>query len=152
MENQEAKKASKGQLSSSLFTLRAGRLAWQEGKNQGNPWNVHRLSLTYSVETRLWTTEGTDQVRQEKATTYAKVIAGTKAKGNLNEKQEAFIQKREKTLALLNHAYPRPSRPLYQGQPSLLAGISYGLDKPATLAIVNIQTGKAITYRSIRQL
>ncbi|XGV97350.1 MAG: type V CRISPR-associated protein Cas12k [Leptolyngbya sp. BL-A-14] len=152
LEDQQAKKASQNKLSSSLFTLRAGRLAWQESKNQGNPWNVHRLSLSCSVETRLWTSEGTDQVRQEKATTYAKVIAGTKAKGDLNEKQEAFIQKREKTLALLNHAYPRPSRPLYQGQPSLLAGVSYGLDKPATLAIVNIQTGKAIIYRSIRQI
>jgi hypothetical protein len=152
LEDQQAKKASQNQLSTSLFTLRAGRLAWHAGKNQGDPWNVHRLSLACAVETRLWTTEGTDQVRQEKASTYAKVIAGTKAKGNLNEKQEAFIQKREKTLALLNHAYPRPSRPLYQGQPSLLAGISYGLDKPATLAIVDLQTGKAITYRSIRQL
>lgn len=152
LEDQQAKKASQNQLSTSLFTLRAGRLAWQVGKNHGDPWNVHRLSLACAVETRLWTTEGTDQVRQEKVTTYAKVIAGTKAKGNLNAKQEAFIQKREKTLALLNHAYPRPSRPLYQGQPSLLAGISYGLDKPATLAIVNLQTGKAITYRSIRQL
>ncbi|PSB24019.1 type V CRISPR-associated protein Cas12k [Stenomitos frigidus] len=152
LEDQEAKKASKGQLSSSLFTLRSGRLAWQAGKHQGDPWNVHRLSLACVVETRLWTTEGTDQVRQEKAATYTKVIAGTKAKGKLNAKQEAFIQKREKTLALLNHAYPRPSHPLYQGQPSLLAGISYGLDKPATLAIVNIQTGKAITYRSLRQL
>lgn len=55
-------------------------------------------------------------------------------------------------LALLDNPFPRPSHSLYQGQRSIMAGISYGLDKPATLAIVNVQTGKAITYRSIRQL
>jgi hypothetical protein len=152
LEDQQIKKASKNQHSTSLFTLRSGRIAWQEGSDPGEPWNAHRLLLSCSVDTRLWTTEGTEQVRQEKATEYAKVIAKTKEKGNLNKNQAAFVQKREKTLALLNHPYPRPDRALYQGRPSILAGVSYGLDKPATLVIVDIQTGKAITYRSIRQL
>jgi transposase len=35
---------------------------------------------------------------------------------------------------------------------SIIAAVSFGLEKPATLAIVDIITGKAITYRSIRQL
>lgn len=152
LEDQQVKKKGKDQHSSGLFTLRSARIAWQAGEEKGEPWNVHRLVLFCTVDTRLWTAEGTEQVRQEKATEYAKVIASTKAKGDLNKKQEKFIQSREKTIALINNSFPRPSRPLYQGQPTILAGVSYGLDRPATVAIVDITTGKAITYRSIRQL
>ncbi|WP_199318566.1 type V CRISPR-associated protein Cas12k, partial [Leptolyngbya sp. FACHB-541] len=140
------------QHSSSLFTLRSGRIAWQEGRNEGHPWRAHRLILSCAVDTDTWTQEGTEQIRQRKANECTKVIAGTKAKENLNENQEAFIRKRERMLALLDSPFPRPNRLLYQGQPSILAAVSYGLDKPATLAIVDIRTGKAITYRSIRQL
>ena len=152
LEDQEVKKASKNQHSSGLFTLRSARIAWQESEGKGEPWNVYRLVLFCTVETRLWTAEGTEQVREEKATEYTKVIIGTKAKGNLNKNQEKFVKSREKTLALMENPFPRPSRPLYQGQPSILAGVSCGLDRPATLAIVDVTTGKAITYRSIRQL
>ncbi|MBD1998441.1 hypothetical protein H6G00_17695 [Leptolyngbya sp. FACHB-541] len=110
------------------------------------------MILSCAVDTDTWTQEGTEQIRQRKANECTKVIAGTKAKENLNENQEAFIRKRERMLALLDSPFPRPNRLLYQGQPSILAAVSYGLDKPATLAIVDIRTGKAITYRSIRQL
>ncbi|PSB68249.1 hypothetical protein C7B61_01900 [filamentous cyanobacterium CCP1] len=152
LEDQEVKKASKNQHSSGAFTLRSARIAWQAGKEQGDPWKVHHLVLFCTVETRFWTAEGTQQICEEKAAEYAKVIAGTKAKGNLNKNQEKFIRSREKTIARMQNPFPRPSRPLYQGQPTILAGVSYGLDRPATLAIVDITTGKAITYRSIRQL
>jgi transposase len=108
--------------------------------------------LSCAVDTRYWTQEGTQKASEEKAIQIAKVITGTKEKGNLTTKQEDFIRKREKTLALLQNPFPRPSRPLYQGDSSILAGVSFGLDKPATLAIVDISSGKAITYRSIRQL
>jgi hypothetical protein len=94
-------------------------------------------TLYYSVDTRLWTQEETEQASQEKAAKIAKVVSGTKAKGNLNSKQQDFIRKREKILELLQNPFPRPSRPLYQGSPSVLAGVSFGLDKPATLAIVD---------------
>jgi IS605 OrfB family transposase len=52
----------------------------------------------------------------------------------------------------MNNPFPRPSHPLYQGRPEILASVSYGLDRPATLAIVDITKEKAIAYRSIRQL
>ena len=152
LEDQQTKKASGDQHSASLFTLRSGRLAWQEGKGEGEPWNIHRLVLSCAVDTDSWTQEGTEQIRQRKASECAKVIASTEAKKNLSKNQEAFLKRRETMRTLLDNPFPRPSRPLYQGQPSILAGVSYGLDKPATLAIVDIQTGKAITYRSIRQL
>lgn len=152
LEDQQTKKASRNQHSASLFSLRSGRIAWQEGRGEGELWNIHRLILSCAVDTDSWTQEGTEQIRQKKASECAKVIASTKVKENLSKNQEAFIKSRTTMLTLLDNPFSRPSRPLYQGQPSILAGVSYGLDKPATLAIIDIQTGKAITYRSIRQL
>jgi hypothetical protein len=152
LQDQQVKKAGKNQHSAALFTLRSGRIAWQPGQEQGNPWNAHRLVLFCTIETDCWTAAGTEQVRQEKATKYAKILESTKAKKDLTANQEAFIGRREKTLALLNNPFPRPNHPLYKGNSSILAGVSYGLDRPATLAIVDVTTGKAIAYRSIRQL
>ncbi len=50
LSDQEIKKNSKNQHSSSLFTLRSGRIAWQEGEGKGEPWNVHHLTLHCSVD------------------------------------------------------------------------------------------------------
>lgn len=152
LEDQETKKASQNQHSSSLFSLRSGQIAWQEGKGDAEHWVGHRLVLSCSVETDTWTQEGTEQIRQKKASDCAEVIDSTKAKENRGQNQDTFIRKKERMLELLENQFPRPNHALYRGQPSILAGVSYGLDKPATLAIVDIQTGKAITYRSIRQI
>jgi transposase len=73
-------------------------------------------------------------------------------KGDLNDKQQAFIRRKQSTLARLNNPFPRPSKPLYQGQAHILVGVALGLDKPATAAVVDVTTGKAITYRSVKQL
>ncbi|MEH2079225.1 MAG: type V CRISPR-associated protein Cas12k [Nostoc sp.] len=152
LEDQQIKKNSKNQHSSSLFTLRSGRIAWQEEEGKGDPWNLNRLTLYCSVDTRLWTTEGTDQVREEKAEKIAKIITNTKAKGKLNEKQQAHIKRKNSTLDKINNPFPRPTKPLYKGQSHILVGVSLGLEKPATVAIVDGTTGKVLTYRSIRQL
>jgi len=152
LEDQEIKRTSKGQHSSGLFALRSGRLAWRMGLGEGAPWNRHDLALFCAVDTRLWTAEGTAQVCQEKVTTINKIVKGTRAKGHLNQAQEAFLQRRETTLALLNHPFPRPSQPLDRGDANRLLGVSFGLDKPATVAIINGATGQVLTYRSMRQL
>jgi IS605 OrfB family transposase len=152
LEDSLIKRDSKNQHSSSLFTLRSGRIAWQEGEGKGDPWNVHRLTLYCSIDTRLWTHEGTEQVRDEKAAEIAKTLTAMKEKGDLNEKQQAFIKRKNSTLARINNSFPRPSNPLYQGQSNVLVGVSLGLEKPATAAVVDAMTGKVLTYRSIRQL
>ncbi|MEH2091649.1 type V CRISPR-associated protein Cas12k [Nostoc sp.] len=152
LEDQQIKKNSKNQHSSSLFTLRSGRLAWQEEEGKGDPWKANHLTLYCSVDTRLWTTEGTNQVREEKAEEITKTITNTKAKGNLNEKQQAHIKRKNSTLDRINNPFPRPTKPLYKGQSHILVGVSLGLEKPATVAIVDGTTGKVLTYRSIRQL
>jgi hypothetical protein len=100
LEDQQIKRDSKNQHSSSLFTLRSGRIAWQEQEGKGDPWNVHRLTLYCSIDTRLWTQEGTEQVREEKASEIAKTLTAMKEKGNLNEKQQAFIKRKNSTLAV----------------------------------------------------
>jgi IS605 OrfB family transposase len=152
LDDQTIKKQGGNSHSAGALTLRSGRISWRLDSSKGNPWDRNRLVLFCSVDTLLWTKEGTEKASQEKASKIAQVISGTKAKGNLTSKQEDFVRKREKTLALLQNPFPRPSRPLYQGSPAILAGVSFGLDKPATLAIVDVTTGKAIAYRSIRQL
>ncbi|MFM7424234.1 MAG: type V CRISPR-associated protein Cas12k [Elainella sp.] len=152
LEDQQIKKTGKNQHSAALFTLRSARIAWQKGQKQGDPWTAHQLTLFCTIETDFWTTAGTEKLRQEKATECAKILESTKAKKDLTANQEAFIRRREKMLTALDTPFPRSNRPLYRGNPAIIAGVSYGLDRPATLAIVNVETGKAITYRSIRQL
>ncbi len=152
LSDQEIKKNSKNQHSSSLFTLRSGRISWQFGEGKGEPWNLHHLTLYCTVDTRLWTAEGTKLVIEEKAEDIAKIMTKTKEKGDLNEKQLAYIKRKNSTLAKIHNPFPRPSIALYKGQSHILLGVSLGLEKPATLAVVNAVTGEVIAYRSIKQL
>jgi transposase len=152
LEDQQIKKDSKNQHSSALFTLRSGRISWQEGEGKEEPWNIHHLNLYCSVDTRLWTEEGTKLVKEEKAEEIAKTITQTKAKSNLNDRQQAHIKRKNSSLARINNPFPRPSKPLYKGQPHILLGVSLGLEKPATAAVVDVVSGKVLTYRSIKQL
>ncbi|MFN6527279.1 type V CRISPR-associated protein Cas12k [Nostoc sp. ChiSLP03a] len=151
-EDQQIKRLGKGKHSSSLFTLRSGLIAWQEEEGKGEPWDVNHLILYCSVDTRLWTDEGTNLVREEKAEEVAKAITKTKAKDDLNEKQLAYIKRKNSTLAKINNPFPRPSKPLYKGQSDILVGVSLGLEKPATVAVVNGSTSKVLTQRSIKQI
>ena len=57
--------ASKRQHTSSLFLLRSAKLIWKEREGRGDPWNVHQLQLSCTLDTRLLTAEGTEVVKQE---------------------------------------------------------------------------------------
>ncbi|WP_036484397.1 type V CRISPR-associated protein Cas12k [Myxosarcina sp. GI1] len=151
-EDQQIKKASKNSHSSALFTLRSATIAWQEGKGKGEPWNVNRLILYCTFDNLLLTTEGTEVVRQEKAEAIANTLTKIKEKGDLNQKQQAFIRRKETSLSRINNPFPRPSRPLYKGKSNILLGVAIRLDKPATVAIVDGATDKAIAYLSTKQL
>jgi hypothetical protein len=171
-----------------LFTLRSARIVWQEGFGKGEPWNIHRLALHCTVDTRSWTAEGTEQIRQEKAAAYEKMLLRSKPeltlelffrshlipkflsiwcvittyrtlemlkKGDLSKQRKNFSDYRKRTessLQNINTAFPRPSQPLYQCKPHILVGVTLGLDKPATAAVVDGTTGEVIAYRSIKQL
>ena len=154
LEDQQIKKEGKNSHSSGLFTLRSAKLAWKEDKkkNQGEPWNANRLILFCTVDTRFWSSEGTQIARKEKEAKLLKTIDNIKEKGELSPTQQAFVQKKHATLAKLHNSFPRPSRQLYQGKHNIILGVAMGLDKPATVAIVDGETGKAIAFRSIKQL
>ena len=152
LSDQEIKKNNKNQHSSSLFTLRSGRISWQEGQGKGEPWNIHHLTLYCTVDTRLWTAEGTKLVAEEKAKEITKIITKTKEKGQLTDKQQAHIKRKNSTLAKINNPYPRPNKSLYYGLSHILVGVSFGLEKPATVAILDANTQKVLTYKSIKQL
>jgi len=152
LEDQQTKADSKDQHSSSLFTLRAGRIGWQERQGKGLMWNRHRLMLYCSLDTRLLTAQGTQQVISEKTAKITKILTKTKDKGELDDKQQAFVKRQQSTLDRINKPFRRPSKPLYQGQSSILIGVSLGLEKPATVAVVDAKEVKVLTYRSVKQL
>ncbi|MDJ0648622.1 MAG: type V CRISPR-associated protein Cas12k [Xenococcaceae cyanobacterium MO_188.B19] len=150
LEDQKIKKEGKDSHSSGLFTLRSAKLAWKKDKDKdkdkdkGEPWNANRLVLYCTVDTRFWSAEGTQLARKEKEAKLLKTIDNMKEKGELNANQQAFVQKKHATLAKLHNSFPRPSRQLYQGKPNIILGVAMGLDKPATVAIVDGNTGNAI--------
>ncbi len=152
LEDQEIKRNSKNQHSSSLFTLRSGRLAWLSREEKGEAWKVNQLNLYCALDTRMWTTEGTKQVVEEKVTTITETLTKAKQKDDLNDKQQAFITRQQSTLDRINNPFPRPSKPNYQGQPSILVGVSFGLEKPVTVAVVDVVKNEVLAYRSVKQL
>jgi transposase len=152
LEDQQTKRDSKNQHSSSLFTLRAGRICWQERQGKGLMWNRHRLMLYCSLDTRLLTAQGTQQVKSEKSAKITKILTKTKDKGELDDKQQAFVKCQQSTLDRINKPFRRPSKPLYQGQSSILIGVSLGLEKPTTVAVVDAKEVRVLTYRSVKQL
>ncbi|ELR98085.1 type V CRISPR-associated protein Cas12k [Gloeocapsa sp. PCC 73106] len=187
-EDQQIKKNGKNQHSSALFTLRSGRIVWQEGKSKGKPWNIHSLALHCSLDTRFWTEEGTEQIQQEKSQQFQRnrlrmkpeltfgiffrsqqletflqlwlVITAYRfqsflEKGNIAKANHDFqkaIQRNESSRQKITNSYNRPHKPLYQGKSNILVGVAMGLEKPATVAVVDGTTGKAIAYRSLKQL
>ena len=154
LEDQQIKKEGKNIHSSGLFTLRSAKLAWKEDekKNTGKPWNDNRLVLFCTVDTRFWSAEGTQIARKEKEAKILKTIDNMKQKEELTASQQAFLQKKHATLAKLHNSFPRPSRKPYQGKPNIILGVGMGIEKPATVAIFDGNTGKAIAFRSIKQL
>ena len=152
LEDQQIKKEGKNSHSSGLFTLRSAILAWKQDKDKGEPWNANRLILYCTVDTRFWSSEGTEQIRQEKETQILETITRMKDKGELSPTQQAFIVRKNSTLAKLHNSFPRPSRQIYKGKPNIILGVAMGLGKPATVAIVDGVEENAIAFRNIKQL
>lgn len=152
LEDQEIKRNNKDEHSSSVFTLRLGRLVWLPRDEKGEPWKVNQLNLYCALDTRMLTNEGTQQVIEEKVTKITKTLVKQKQKDDLNAQQQASITRQQSTLDRINNPFPRPSKPTYQGQPSILVGVSFGLEKPVTVAVVNVVKGEVLAYRSVKQL
>ncbi|MDJ0682841.1 MAG: type V CRISPR-associated protein Cas12k, partial [Xenococcaceae cyanobacterium MO_167.B52] len=128
---------------------------------QEQPWNYHRFYLQCSIDTRLWTKESTALVAQEKTAKSKDAIAQclgkaeiaqTEEKGKLDLEQQKHIKRKQTQLANLQNLPERPHKDLYMGNTSIILGISLGLKKPITVAVVDVVSGRVLTYRSAKQL
>ncbi|GAB4230735.1 MAG: hypothetical protein Kow00121_59500 [Elainellaceae cyanobacterium] len=169
-----------------LFALRSASLIWKKDKprppkrsssDSVEPlplWQTHRLYLHCSIDSRLLTAEGTEQVRLQK-------IAETKRKleGAKNREQEILRQKSERQFTELeqqnldnelkkqrqnvarnqtslnrlhNSTPPRPSRVRYQGNPNIVLGISFCRQQLVGVGVVDLQTQQVLEYYSVRRL
>ena len=175
LQDQQTKKASRGEHSTALFLLRSARLIWREdealsekrlkinkkkalksGEPQSEqlkcPWNVYHLELQCTIGTHFLTAEGTQQIREQEEPKIKKSIEKRKKEANLTENQLIRLKSSHISLSRLSNTFPRPNKPLYQGRYHILVGVSFGLRNPATVAVVDATTGDALAYRSTRQL
>lgn len=124
-----------------LLTLSSAMLMWRKGEGKGKPWQVHRLALHCSFDTRLMTAEGTVEVQQEKAQKALKRLSHANAD-----------PRNQSTLKRLENIPARPSKKSCQGNPETVIGLSIGLADPVTVAVVNVRTSQVLTYRTPKTL
>lgn len=135
-----------------LFLFQTGLLGWEEGQGNGEPWSANRLTLHCTLDARLLTAEGTEQLRQTEIARLTEKLSAVQNPETLTETQQGSINRQHSTLARLQHPPQRGNKPVYQGDIEILLGISIGLVHPATATVVNVRTGKVLTYRTTRQL
>jgi len=175
LQDQQTKKASRGEHSTALFLLRSARLIWREdealsekrlkinkkkalksGEPQSEqlkcPWSVYYLELQCAIDTHFLTAQGTQQIREQEKAKIKKSIEKKKKEANLTENQLIRLKGSHTSLSRLSSTFPRPNKPPYQGRSHILVGVSLGLRSPATVAVVDATTGDALAYRSTRQL
>ncbi|MBD2094050.1 hypothetical protein H6F90_02630 [Trichocoleus sp. FACHB-591] len=148
--------------SAGLSPLRSASLMWKEDKRKfgkrvsreaEKPWNTHRLFLHCSIETRLLSSEGTEEVRQEKIVGARQKLEHSRNKTELTKQSESRLKANQTELERLSRASPpRPSKPVYQGQSNILVGVSFSRRLPVAVAIVDASRGEVIRYQSVRQL
>ncbi|MEH2319974.1 type V CRISPR-associated protein Cas12k [Nostoc sp.] len=148
------KEKGKEKLSGSLFTLRSIQLLWQQGEGKGEPWKVHKLALHCTYDARLWTAEGTEEVRKEKTDQAQKQVNKAEDNDNksLDEQEQIKLNKNKSSLARLNNSFTRPSKPAYQGQSNIIVGISFHPVELATVAIIDTNTKKVLVCKTVKQL
>jgi hypothetical protein len=143
---------SKKQHTSSLFLLRSAKLIWMTTKGHEEPWNIHKLYLFCTLDTRLLTAEGTELVQQEVAADNTKQLINMRGKPNRTKTQDGYIKRLQSTLDKLDRPFERPSRPLYRGQSNIIVAVSIGLQSPITAIAIDLMTQQILTYRSTKQL
>jgi hypothetical protein len=144
--------ASKKQHTSSLFLLRSAKLMWMPRKGHEEPWNIHDLYLSCTLDTRLLTAEGTELVKQEVAACTSQQLVRMRDKPDRNDKQDNYIKRLQSTLDKIDRPFERPSKALYRGQSNIIVAVSMGLQSPVTAIAVDVTTQQILTYRNTKQL
>ncbi|BAZ48744.1 hypothetical protein NIES4103_13530 [Nostoc sp. NIES-4103] len=139
-------------VSGSLVTLRSAHLLWRQGKGKGEPWKVNKLALHCTYDARLWTAEGTEEVRQEKTDKAQAKVNKAESNENLNSEQQKELTKNKSSLSRLKNSFARPSKPLYRGQSNIIVGISFHPVELATLVVVDINTKEILICKTVKEL
>ncbi|MGA7935489.1 MAG: type V CRISPR-associated protein Cas12k [Kovacikia sp.] len=165
----------KERFSQALFVLKSAQLIWRPdtqthrhksgSKNQSQsfetkPWQTHRLYLHCNIDTRLLTTEGTEEVRQQTRQATLKNLKGREAltekqlqELELTANQRSHVKRLQSTLARLdNPTPPRPSVTRYQGNPLIAVGVSFNPQTPLTACVIDLRTGDTLDCQDAKQL
>ena len=118
------------------------------------PWRKYHLELHCTVDTQLFTIEGTERIRQEKLARRNEEIEDRSTKSSGDENQDKSLKREQAKQSILERSkhFRRSQRPLYQGNLDILVGISFNLTAPAVIAVIKGSTGETLTFRSTRQL
>lgn len=155
-EDYELYRQHKKQVPAGLITLRSASLIWKQGDSEDSdkPWLTNNLYLHCSVETELWTQEGTEKIRQQKTIkTKQKIDKWMEAK-SLSKNQQQKLSANQTSLSLLNtfRDFNRPSKHRHQQNSSLAMGVCISLKEPVTVAIVKLVDGEIIACSDTKQL
>lgn len=146
----------KKQIPSGLITLRSAKLIWKQGESENSekPWLTNKLYLHCSIETELWTQEGTERIRQQKIVKTKQKIDKWLEAESLSTNQQQKLLANQTSLSLLNtfRDFNRPSKRRPQQNTSLAMGVCIGLKELVTVAVVNLVNGDVIACRDTKQL
>lgn len=151
-EDQQIFKQNKGEYSQALFTLRSATLLWKEGNSKGEPWQANYLYLHCSMDTLLWSQEGTALIRQQKAEKTQQMLLKMEEKTELTNSQQQYLQRQQSVLRGLKGEYSRPPHRLYEGNGNLIVGVSLDIEQLASVVLVDIHGEKILKSRFLKQL
>lgn len=133
------------------------------------PWQAHRLYLHCTIDSRLLTAEGTEEVIAEKAAAAQQYLdarsetstSKQQAVERVDEEEPQTSQaqrgttakKKETTLARSKNPPPaRPSRPVYKGQSHVEAVVIVSRFAIVAIAVVNTQTQEILEFQKVKDL
>ena len=151
-QDQQVHKQNRSEHSQALFTLRSFNLIWKKGKGKGEPWQANYLYLHCSLETLLWSQQGTQIVSQQKAEKTKKILTKLEETQDLTSTQQQHKQRQQSLLRGLDGEYPRPQRRLYTGQAHLVVGVSLDIEQLAAVVLVDVVRTEVIAFQSLKQL
>ena len=178
--------AKEKKFSMGLFALRSASLIWKQDKQRPHErnssdsaeppplWQTHRLYLHCSIDSRLLTAEGTEQVRLQKITETKLKLEGAKKReqellrqksecqltelkqqnldNELKKQRQNVVRNQTSLNQLHNSPPPRPSRVRYQGDPNIAIGVSFCRQQLVGVGVIDLQTQQVLEYYSVRKL
>ena len=151
-QDQQVYKQNPKEHSQALFTLRSVTLTWKEGTGKGEPWQANYLYLHCSLETLLWSQQGTQIICQQKAEKTQQLLDKLEQKEDLTPTQQQDRQRKQTLLRGLDGKYPRPQHRIYTGHPHPIVGVSLDIEQLVSVALVDVVKAEVIAFQSLKQL